>query len=197
MARCGCSARLAATTWEPRRDPGEHDAQHVVARRRTDLVQVVEHEHERRACRLRIAEASSGAARPSAETPCPPTSAARRSMPGAIQRVRGRQQGRAAPPDRRRTGRATPTRRVGLRVRPLGHQRRLAVPGGRRDAHDATPARPRGPEDVGATDGASGWGLRDRELRVEQEAIQLDLRRDRRRSIFEHARSLLIDGVRR
>ena len=80
--RCGCSARLAATTWDPRGIParttlstswqaGERISWRSSSISTNDVVP------------LRIAEASSGAARPSAETPCPPTSAARRSMPGA------------------------------------------------------------------------------------------------------------------
>ena len=142
------------------RDSSEDDAQHVVAGGRSDLVEVVEHQHERRgAVAHRRGEQRCG---PTERRDAVPADVGRQAVhAGRHLRIRGRQQGEERRGIVVESVERHPRDGSFLGVRPLGHEGGLAVSGGRRDAHDATRARPRGLEDVGSTDGASGWGLRD------------------------------------
>ena len=158
--RCGCSARLAATTWDPRGIParttlstswqaGERISWRSSSISTNDVGAVAHRRGEQRCGTTERRDAV-------------PADVGRQAFHARRhQRVRGRQQGEEGRGIVVESVERHPRDGSLLGVRPLGHQRGLAVSGGRRDAHDATPARPRGLEDVGATDGASGWGLRD------------------------------------
>ena len=79
LLRTTCRDQLRASG-NPRHD----HAQHIVTVRRLELVEVVEHEHERHGTRSGRSDASRGAARPNTDTPSPLISATKSALSGEI-----------------------------------------------------------------------------------------------------------------
>ena len=142
------------------RDAGEDHAEHVVARGRADLVEVVEHEHERRGGGPECGREQGRRATQRGD-------AVTADVDGEVVHAR-----RDARIGRRQEGEQRrgivveaverhPRDRTFLRVGPLGQEGRLAVPRRRRHADHPAPARTRRGDQGGAGDRATGRGLRD------------------------------------
>ena len=164
----------------PARYPRDHDAQHIVAGRRPEFVEVVQHEHERGLARAeRRGEARRGASqRGHAETAHvgDQVGVARRDA-----RVGGRQQGEQARGVVVEAVERHPGDTTILGQRPLRQQGRLAVTRGRGDPDHTAAARPGRLDEPGATHRTRAR-LRNRELGVEKQPIDLH-----RRPAFGHA----------
>ena len=131
------------------------------------------------------AEARRGAARPSTETPRPPTSAISASPSGEIRPyadASAEQEGRGIIVE---AVERHPRDRAILRARPFGQQGRLAVAGGRGHAHDAAVALACGPDQGSPTHGARP-GARHRELGIEQRQTKLGGRGRQSFGFFDH-----------
>ena len=142
------------------RDPGEHHAQHVVARGGADLVEVVEHEDEGRGAGPECGGQQGRRAPQRGDAVSADVDGevvhARRDA-GVGRRQEGEQRcGVVVEAIERR-----PRDRTLLRVGPLGQEGRLAVPRRCRHAHHTAPAGTRRGDQGGAGDRATGRGLRD------------------------------------
>ena len=165
------------------RNATDHDTQDIVTCGIMQLVQVVQHEHERRTAgserrgdeRRRPAECGT------AVSPNRVGQALRAGRDTPIRRGEHDEQRNRVivePIER------DPRDRAALSARPLCQKRRLPIPRGRRHRDDPTIARARSSDEGGATDRAPTIESGSSELRVEQLTIQLDLRRDHRRGIL-------------
>ena len=175
----------------PARDPGEHDAEHVMAPGRAQLVQVVEHQHERRGsraeCRREQRSRATQRRHAVAAHILGEVAHARRDAGVCRRQQREHRSGVVVEAIERR-----PCDGPALEMRPLGQQRRLAVPGGGGDADHPQSAASCRLDEPGATHRFSGRTVGDGELRVEQKPIKLDPCRRRSRGFLEHARILRV-----
>ena len=159
------------------RDPGDRHAEHVVAGGRADLVEVVQHEHERFGARSK----GGGDAR------CHPTEGGRPRARHLTdeRRVHRRRVGQSRHHQRQQhrgivveAVEGHPGDRTLLDVRPLLQQGGLPVAGGGSDADHPSPARPSS-RDRRLAAHRSGTHVRDRQLRGEQRVIESDVHRRR------------------
>ena len=151
------------------RHPRDHHPQGVVTVRRLQLVQVVQHQHER----LRARPERRGETRRRATQHRHTETTHIGHQLGVARRnacVRRRQQHEQSRRIIVETVERYPRDATILSERPLGQQRRLAVPRRRGDADHPAIARPRRLDQVDATD-QTGTRLRHRDLGVEQHLV--------------------------
>ena len=157
-ARCGCSDATRCHQLGAARDSRDEHAQRIVAVLRLQLVEVVDHEHERIwACARGCRQARRGASQQrhaEAAHDGPQFGAARGPSVGR------RHQGQECCGIIVETGERHPRDLAVLPRRPLGHERRLAVPRGRGDSDHAATAGAGGRDEMRArlTEPGGGGG---------------------------------------
>ena len=174
------------------RHPRDHHPQGVVTGRRLHLVQVVQHQHER----LRARPERRGETRRRATQHRHTETTHIGHQVGVARRnacVRRRQQHEQSRRIIVETVERHPRDATILSERPLGQQRRLAVPRRRGDTDDPAVARPRRLDQVDAID-QTGTRLRHRDLGVQQHLVDRGRDRPRAARIFPHGRTLTLRG---